>query len=86
MMSGHMPLHSSEETIRSLRVTLTKLEENFPASGDKPAIREFRRIILKRIADLEITQANLIVGESNISEESTTPVPAVANEMEVEIE
>lgn len=43
----------SSEVIQSLRVTLQKLEENFPAPEDQPVIEELRRLLLLRIAQLE---------------------------------
>jgi hypothetical protein len=47
----------SSELIQSLRVTLQKLEENFASPEDHPPMAELKRILLHRIADLELPEA-----------------------------
>jgi hypothetical protein len=42
------------DTLRSLRITLQKLEQNFDADGDASAMAELKRILLNRIAELEL--------------------------------
>ena len=43
----------SSELIQSLRVTLQKIEEDFPSQADEPVVAGLKRILLLRIAELE---------------------------------
>jgi hypothetical protein len=43
----------SSELIRSLRVTLQKIDEEFPTQADEPAVAELKRLLLLRLAELE---------------------------------
>lgn len=43
----------SSEFVQSLRVTLKRLEENFPLPEDQPVIAELKRFLLLRIAEVE---------------------------------
>ena len=43
----------SSELIRSLRVTLQKIDEDFPQQADEPVVAELKRLLLLRIAELE---------------------------------
>jgi len=52
-----MESRPSSELIQSLRLTLRKIEENFPCAEDEPNIAELKRILLLRIADIEATEA-----------------------------
>ena len=44
------------ETLESLRATLQKLEQTDAASDDSKSISELKRVLLHRIADLELAQ------------------------------
>ena len=44
------------ETLESLRATLLKLEQTDAAPDDAKSISELKRVLLNRIADLELTQ------------------------------
>jgi hypothetical protein len=43
----------SSELIRSLRVTLQKIEEDFPSQTDEPVVAALKRLLLLRVAELE---------------------------------
>jgi len=45
------------EKVESLRVTLNRLEQNAEPDGDAANLAELKRILLKRIAELEAEQA-----------------------------
>jgi hypothetical protein len=49
-----MQPRSACDTLRSLRITLQKLEQNFDPDGDASAMAELKRILLNRIAELEL--------------------------------
>ena len=51
---SHRPLCDS---ISSIRVTLQRLEEEFPAPEDQPAIAKLKRTLLLRMAELEFASA-----------------------------
>lgn len=60
------------DTLRSLRITLQKLEQNSDGDEDASAMVELKRILLNRIAELEVVSAL----ESEHPEELDTPDPA----------
>ena len=43
----------SSELIQSLRVTLQKIDEEFPLQADEPVVAELKRLLLLRLAELE---------------------------------
>jgi hypothetical protein len=43
----------SSELIRSLRVTLQKIDEDFPSQADEPVVAALKRLLLLRVAELE---------------------------------
>jgi hypothetical protein len=45
------PIHS--KLIRSLRVTLQKIDEDFPSQADEPIVTTLKRLLHLRIAELE---------------------------------
>ncbi len=67
-----MQRRSTRDTLRSLRITLQKLEQNFDANEDASAMVELKRILLNRIAELELLSAL----ESGHPAEMDTPDPA----------
>ena len=52
-----MSTRPSRETLESLRLTLQKLEQTADPTSDAQAVAELKRIIVKRIADLEMLDA-----------------------------
>ena len=52
-----MTLRSIPNTIESLRVTLQEVEQTMDAAYDSADLVELKRILLDRIAELEIAQA-----------------------------
>ena len=60
----------SPELIQSLRVTLSRLEKNFPLAEDEPVIAELKRLLLLRIAELEAADTD----KSNSTDEPTEGV------------
>jgi len=48
-----MSPHLSSELIHFLRVTLQKIEEEFPSQEDEPVVAELKRLLLLRLAELE---------------------------------
>ena len=48
-----MSPHLSSELIRFLRVTLQKIEQEFPSKADEPVVAELKRLLLLRVAELE---------------------------------
>ena len=48
-----MSPHLSSELIRSIRVTLQKIDEDFPQQADEPVVAELKRLLLLRVAELE---------------------------------
>lgn len=48
-----MSPHLTSELIRFLRVTLQKIDENFPSQADEPVVAELKRLLLLRVAELE---------------------------------
>ena len=47
----------TSDTLRSLRITLQKLEQNFDGDEDARAMVEVKRILMNRIAELEVVSA-----------------------------
>jgi hypothetical protein len=47
----------TRDTLRSLRITLQKLEQNSDADEDASAMVELKRILMNRIAELELLSA-----------------------------
>jgi hypothetical protein len=43
----------SSELLRSLHVTLQKIDEDFPSQADEPVVAELKRLLLLRVAELE---------------------------------
>jgi hypothetical protein len=43
----------SAELIQFIRVTLQKIDENFPTPADEPVVAELKRLLLLRLAELE---------------------------------
>ncbi|HMG87933.1 MAG TPA: hypothetical protein VK574_19530 [Terracidiphilus sp.] len=43
----------SSELIQSLRVTLQKIDDDFPSQADEQMVAELKRLLLLRIAELE---------------------------------
>jgi hypothetical protein len=60
-----MPPRLSSELIRSLRITLQKIDEDFPSQADEPVVAALKRLLLLRLAELESAGA----GESNLTDE-----------------
>ena len=52
-----MHLQSSHDLAESLRTTLRRLEEDFPHPEDDPPMDEMRRILLERIAEVEVQES-----------------------------
>ena len=52
-----MTLRSVPDTIESLRATLQRLEQKADTARDSMDFAQLKRILLKRIAELEIEQA-----------------------------
>ena len=50
-------LRAPRETIDSLRITLQSLEQSAEATSDPEVVAELKRILLRRIADLEMIDA-----------------------------
>ena len=67
-----MQRRTSCDTLRSLRITLQKLEQNFDDDKDASAMVELKRILLNRIAELELVSALA----SDHPEQMDTPDPA----------
>lgn len=51
-----MHLQSPHDLAESLRTTLQRLEEDFPHPEDDPPMDEMRRILLQRIAEVEVQE------------------------------
>ena len=69
------------ELIRSLRVTLQKIEANFTSPEDEPNIAELKRILLLRIADMEALEA---LQEAQSGEAVPKPIITAAEGQPVE--
>ena len=65
---------SSGMLIEVLRSTILQVEQTAGVSPDDPALLALKRIVLQRIADLELIKAR----ETTSQEPSTTPVAEVA--------
>lgn len=68
-----MSLRPTAETIVSLRITLTKLEENFVSLEDEPAMGELKHILLLRIAELEALESAECIEPEPVSGEIIAP-------------
>jgi len=54
---AHMSAKSSEQLINVLRATVVQVEQASGVAPDDPALVELKRIVLHRIADLELAHA-----------------------------
>jgi len=61
-----MSANLSSELLQFLRITLQKIEENFPSQEDEPVVRELKRLLLLRVAELELAGE----GKSNSTDEA----------------
>jgi len=52
-----MSINSPRETLESLRITVARLEQSTDLSTDPQGTAELKRILLARIADLEVLAA-----------------------------
>jgi hypothetical protein len=57
--------HLSSELIQFLRITLQKIDEDFPSQADEPVVAELKRLLLLRLAELE----SIGTGEPNSTDE-----------------
>jgi hypothetical protein len=48
----------SSELIQFIRVTLQKIDENFPTPADEPVVVELKRLLLLRLAELESAETD----------------------------
>ena len=55
----------SSQLIQFLRVTLQKIDEDFPSQADEPVVAELKRFLLLRVAEFESAGS----GESNSTDE-----------------
>jgi hypothetical protein len=62
-----MPIRPNPDTIKSLCATLLRLEQALDPSYNEADLAELKRVILKRIAELEIALA------SSVQEKPATP-------------
>lgn len=60
-----MPSRLSSELLRSLRVTLQKIDEDFPSQTDELVVAALKRLLLLRVAELESAGTD----ESNSTDE-----------------
>jgi hypothetical protein len=51
-----MPRRPTQKTLRSLYATLQKLEQTDSPAQDEESITELKRVLLNRIADLELSK------------------------------
>jgi hypothetical protein len=49
-----MSPHLSSALIQYLRITLQKIDEDFPLQADEPIVAELKRLLLLRLAELEL--------------------------------
>jgi hypothetical protein len=56
-MNPRSTLRSVPDTIETLRNTLQKLEQNLDPTADAVALADLKRVVLNRIAELEIVKA-----------------------------
>jgi len=61
-----MSPHLSSKLMLSLRVTLQKIDEDFPSQADEHVVAVLKRLLLLRVAELESAGT----GESNSTDES----------------
>ena len=67
-----MTLRPLNETLDSLRLTLQQLEQTADLAADAHTLAKIKRIILSRIADLEVLSALARSNEPHISESAGT--------------
>jgi len=78
-----MSLRAPRETVDSLRLTLQSLEQNTDETSDPQALAELKRILLRRMADLEAADALAALSTSTQPPESPSdvlPLEAVMND------
>jgi hypothetical protein len=68
----------SSDTLRSLRITLQKLEQNFEVNEDASAMTELKRILLNRISELEVVSS---LESRNGHQNGDHPAPADLSEL-----
>ena len=66
-----MPRRPTSKSLESLRVTLQKLEQTGDPGNDDARISELKRVLLNRIADLELSKTF----ESEDYETDNAPAP-----------
>jgi len=58
----------SSELVQFLRVTLQKIDENFPTPADEPVVAELKRLLFLRLAELESMDKSSSVDEPEVVE------------------
>ena len=79
-----MSLRPTPQTLESLRLTLQNLEQSADPTSDPQELAEFKGILLKRIADLEVLDA--LSSQSAVSPASdaqSNPTPADLPPLEI---
>jgi hypothetical protein len=69
-----MPRRPTADTIEVLRRTLLEVEQQLDPVSDAASIAELKRIVLQRVAELEVEQAS----DLQIASRLDFPQPAVA--------
>jgi len=69
-----MPRRPTPKTLDSLKVTLQKLEQTDTPAQDPDSMSELKRVLLNRIADLELTKT--LVTSDTEPETEDRPEPA----------
>jgi len=69
-MSSSQPSH----LLQVLKATLSQVETSNEWSQDDPSVVELKRILLARIADLELLSALAVQSLASITEPATTPI------------
>ena len=73
----------SFELVQSLRLTLQRLEEEFPSLEDQPVMAELKRILLLRIADIEFVGAAVHKANSEAAQhQDAVRLPAIEDDPE----
>src|SRR3954447_4806368 len=72
-MSSSKPSH----LLQVLKATLSQVESSTELSQDDPAVLELKRILLARIADLELTSALAAQAPVSVTQPPPTPVTAL---------
>jgi hypothetical protein len=73
-----MSINSPRETLESLRITVARLEQSTDLSTDPQGAAELKRILLARIADLEVLAALEAQSPEPSSKPDDSPVNSVA--------